>query len=503
MLNRVEELNITDFAGGLLTGGNPYTAKKNTTPNCLNVYADIFGNLARRDGITKFNSTALGGGTGYGLFDYEVTSGIRKIVVVIDDTIYKIDHWDGIYDSLRTGLTAERWGFTNFDNYLIMVSATNEAQVWDGSNSATTPLSAMPSGTTQVISWKQRVWALGGDDHDISYSETSDHTSWPTENTWGIYSYAGDSNQAFGLLRDFLFVFKKYSIFKVTYLGGSPLLDVQDVGAPTGTMSPDSVQQITWQGKKGLMFYGTDGKVYFFDGYSPPISVSDHVEEDNGETTWCMDFVNKNDLGIIHSINWTEKNWYVLFAPKKPSSTCNYAIVFDYSKAPMAVWPWDNYNASASAMAKFGNTNRAIFVDYSGDMHRMEYGNNDNGTPITSYWYSVHSVRGSIVKVKGSRFVRISLKNVGDFGLSFKYRTDWGLSWKDETFTMLGGGDTLGVDFVLGTSVLGGDRAVDKDLSLPIQSNHVQFGIYSAANQPKYEIYSMVELYKTQGAGIA
>jgi len=497
MYKGVSEFNITDFNGGLLTSGNPFLAKANTSPNCLNVYADRFGNLVRRDGITAVNSTDLGGGTGYGLFDYEVNASQRKIVFVIDDKIYKMDNWDGVYDEIGSGFIKERWCFCNFNNTLLMVSPSNVAQYWDGASDYTTDLPQIPYGTSRIIAWKQRIWAIGADDHDLRYSAPNDYTDWPSENTWGIFSYAGDANQALALLRDFLFVFKKHSIYKVAYLGGSPLLDVQDTGALTGTISSDTVRTVVWQGRKGLMFLGTDGKVYFFDGYNAPLAVSDPISDDNGEAPFDMTQLNLGAIENAHAVVWPDYNWYILFIPKKPSSTNNYALVFDYSKAPMAIWVWDNMNASCSAICKFKNKNRALFIDYDGDLQRMQYGNDDNGTPITAYWYSPHMIRGSVATLKGSRFVRITLKNVGDFTLKFRYRTGWDTDWQEEEFTMLGGGDVLGSTFVLGQSALGGDRAVDKDLALPVHSNHIQFGVYSDGSIPSFEIYSMVEILST------
>ena len=488
MQQKVQETSIDDFSGGQVTVGSPFNLKENVSPACINVYADRFGSLRRRGGFTKVNASAPSDDTAYGLFDYEVSPSVRKVVAQVGTAIYKMDNLDGTFDQLKTGMTATRFHAVNFNNTLIITNGADTVQTWDGSAASTSDLSAAPKGTRMAV-WYNYVWMVGQDANNLRYSDAGDYTTWPAGNTWGIHSYRGDKLYGFGLLRRLMFVFKKYAIFKISYLGGYPLLDVQQVDADIGCYSPDTIQNVNWAGNKGLMFLGSDKAVYFFDGYNSPLPVSAPIEFDNGEATITMEKI-YTDLSNASAINYPDKNWYILFLPLAATGdgTIEVAICFDYSKTPMAIWPMDNMNAAVSSIIidPSDNSQKAMFMDYHGYLQEMEKGTTDNGTAITANWATKHISRGSTFTLKQERTAKLIAEATGNYNLTLEYRPNWKTSWGSKAVSLKGEGSEL---------------AVTRDIDIPVLSNHIQYRIGSTTNQPSWQVYSLASIFKTGGVG--
>lgn len=490
MIQKVQETNIDDFSGGQITVGSPFNLKEDTTPACINTYADRFGSLRRRGGITKVNSSAASDNTAYGLFDYEVSAGVHKQIAQVSTVIYKMDALDGTFDSLKTGMTAARFHAVNFNNTLLITNGTDTVQSWDGAAASTSDVAAAPTGTRMAV-WYNYVWMLGQDANNIRYSNAADHTTWDAADTWGIHSYRGDKLYGFALLRRLMFAFKKYGIFKISYLGGYPLLDVQQVDSDTGCYSPDTIQNVNWAGKKGLMFLGSDKAVYFFDGYNAPIPVSAPIELDNDEATITMAKI-YTDLSNASAINYPDKNWYILFLPLLATAdgTIEVAICFDYSKTPMAIWPMNNMNASASSIIldTTDNSQKAMFMDYHGYLQRMEHGTTDNATAITANWASKHISRGSKFALKQERTAKIIAEDTGNYDLTLEYRSNWKTSWGSKTVNLQAEGSEL---------------TMTKDMDIPVLSNHIQYRVGSITDQPNWQVYSLASNFKSQGVGVS
>jgi hypothetical protein len=71
-----------------------------------------------------------------------------------------------------------------------------------------------------------------------------------------------------------MFVFKRWSIHKVTYTGTpSPLVVINQMKSAVGTASPRTIKNVNMPNKgEVLMLLGTDRKIYVFDG-DPPDTV--------------------------------------------------------------------------------------------------------------------------------------------------------------------------------------------------------------------------------------
>src|SRR3990167_686116 len=90
-----------DFSGGLNCNDNPFTVQDNETPDSNNVIPGLFKSIQRRKGKAKLNTTGIGASVVFNsLFDFAVTDSNHKFMAIADDGIYKMDSFDGTWDSI-------------------------------------------------------------------------------------------------------------------------------------------------------------------------------------------------------------------------------------------------------------------------------------------------------------------------------------------------------------------------------------------------------------------
>jgi len=145
MANRLQPLNLSDFTGGLNLRSDPFQIAENESPDMLNVEVDPSGGVRSRRGWTRWNTTAITGGTWdpRAMHVWEQSSGVHRVLLANDGDVYAatagtfavLSNGVGnlVADAAPHGAAFAEWG----DTIYIACGSDNQAASWSGTGSAT------------------------------------------------------------------------------------------------------------------------------------------------------------------------------------------------------------------------------------------------------------------------------------------------------------------------------------------------------------------------------
>jgi hypothetical protein len=281
-----------------------------------------------------------------------------------------------------------------------------------------------------VTNWTNYLWAanVAADSDRIYRSELYDHTSWlgnyyiiPTPGDVGITALA--------TLRGKMYIFKKFSIHRVTFLGGNPLIDIKQIKTSIGTASPRTIVNLeTPDNGEVIIFLGTDLQLYMFDG-NDTIPISEKISTYNGISNYCMfstattNGINAATLNKCHAVNYTKRHWYVLYFCLGNATTPTDALVYDYYAK--SFWAFHFANGfTCSMLSDNGAGQRLMYtagVNYS---WLMDSGNSDDSATINGYYSTGKIDFGEEIQKKELRSLNVTMNNAAVTPL-IQYRCDW------------------------------------------------------------------------------
>lgn len=519
---RTSVFAIDDFAGGLNTKTGSMQLPPNYSPNCVNVHSNLYKSLQARNGMSKLNTTAQAETKGNGLFVFPYWSAgtlIELLIAFFDDKMYKMDSLDGTYDSVTLGTAQSNDEFestvfsTTTQNYFIFGNASlNTLQVYTGSGATTNLNTGTMDSAKHMIAWKKHMWFGFTKESSTNYpyrlrrTDLNTYGSSASDFTAGVAGFDdvitndGDYITGFALLRGFLYVFKRYSIFRVSYLGGSPLVEIRQISS-IGTNSPRSIKNITLiNGDEILMFWGSDNRIYLFNGYNAPQPVSELVSEDNGYSSYSLPKVNMSCLDIINAENYERKHWYVVFFPTGTSTTNNAGYIIDYYSIPFSIWPISGWNMHSCCIAKDSVGSRNLYASsYNGRTYKLDTGNNDDGNNINAIYELPKLKVDKVPMLKRAQQAQTLLKAIGNYNVELGYRTNFLTSYKTKNINQAGGNYLLGSTFTLGTATLGGTESLMDTYDVPEVFNFIQFRYKDDSTNPRFNLYQLDLMGQPEG----
>lgn len=512
---------LEDFSGGLNTKTATMQIGVNESPNCLNCHSNLFKSLQWRNGSVYLNPLALTDTVGNGAIIYPNWSAgslTDQLIAFFDDKMYKMTGLNGSFVNIPFATAQANAAFdgtiysTATQNYLIMSNHNLTAlQVYDGLNNANMNSSVLTSAK-HVISWKGHLWCTytkeSGAEYPYRLRRTDIRTYGKDATDWtaGVSGYDdvvtedGDYTTGFAVLRGFLYLFKRYSIFRVSYLGGSPLVEIRQI-ASMGTEAHASIANITLlSGDEILTFLGSDNRIYVFNGYNAPQPISELISEDNGVSNYSMPKVNKNMHEKAVGIDYDRRHWYVLFTSFGNSATTNNGgFIIDYYTTPFSIFPFDGWNASGAIIASDSTGTRNLyFQGYDGRMRQADTGIDDCGTAIVSYYETSKMKVDKQPILKKAQQAQPLFKTIGDYDVTFGYRTNFNAGYVDTDINLAGTGFVLGTS-VLGTGTLGGIEGKIGVIDIPKLFNFLQFRIMSSSIEPRMNLYTIDLMSTSEG----
>lgn len=338
-------------------------------------------------------------------------------------------------------------------------------------------VSAAPLGKFITI-WKNYVFSAGirGLPNTVRYSDLSDYTTWTAANTLNFNTNDGDVITGMRILKGKLYVFKRYSVHRITFLGSNPTFQVDPI-LGIGTPAHYSIKEVDMGGELGtaLIFLTTDKKLAIFDGYNVQV-LNDNLSEESNDLFAAADDqpitfadINLTYADLFHAVVKQDTNEYILYCVLGSDTTINYAFVLDYKAG--GVYPYDGQIFASSLYALSTNKSKLLYTaGYSGYMWQMESGNSDDSSAINAYWVSgkIHPALVSLA-VKALQ-IALHFKEVtsaSTINLSLQFRADWNVSWSTAETTNYDHNDEL----AFGKTSLFEIGTIENTLQLKIKNN--------------------------------
>lgn len=361
--------------------------------------------------------------------------------------------------------------------------------LFDASSAVTsTGVAGAPSAKFYIV-WKDHTWAGNVSSYPdrLQRSANGSYTDWAgtdsgskdisTEDDVGITGFA--------ILQGKLYVFKKRSIWRVSYLGGTPLLEYRQATS-LGTSSPRTIRLVDVPGEGSRIFFlGTDRQVYKFDGYNV-VPISEPVREYNTFTNYCMIGddttygINSTALNACHATLDTENHHYKLYFCLGNDTTPKDSFVYDYLIKTW--WPM-NYSTAFKSSCNADNGAGRIreYVQGTGFAYLMNSGNADVAAAITAHWTT--RKLGEAPTLAKLNSINILSKSVACTP-TLHYRANWNSSWVAPTDSA-----------TLATATN------DHNKGLPIIPNLIQFRLRDSSTDAAFEFFAIHLIGEKIGRG--
>ena len=398
-------------------------------------------------GVTIFNSTAslfigrFGDSTDYfdgWLDELRISKGIARWTANFTPPTVA-------YSASTLTITSSRfWTFGDWQSGRALINTDIGLYTYTGTGSASV-VSAAPIGKFFTI-WRNYAFIFGirGNANQGRYSALSDYTTWAAGNTLNFNTNDGDVPTGVRILKGKLYVFKRYSVHRITYVGSTPTFQVDQI-LGVGCPSHYSIKEVDMGGDIGsvLIFLTTDKKLAVFDGYTIQV-LNDLLTEESNDLFAAADDQPKTfaDINLIyadlfHAVVKTDTSEYILYCVLDSDTSINYAFVLDYKVG--GIFPYDGQIFASSAYAMSTNKAKLSYcAGYSGYLWQMESGNSDDGAAINAYWVSGKIKPSLVSMLTKALWMGINFKEItsaSTLNIDFQFRIDWNVSWTTaETF---------------------------------------------------------------------
>lgn len=390
-------------------------------------------------------------------------------------------------------ITSSRfWTFADWQSGRALINTDIGLYTYIGTGNVSI-VSAAPIGKFVVI-WKNYAFIAGirGTPNGIRYSELSDYTTWPAANSLPTQFNTNDGDVITGIriLKGKLYVFKRYSIHRITFLGSNPTFQVDQI-LGIGTPSHYSIKEVDLGGDIGtvLILVTTDKKLVIFDGFNIQVINESLTEETNdlfgSADDQPLSFADMNFtyIDLFHAVVKNDTSEYILYSVLGSDTAVNYAFVFDYRTG--GIFPYDGQIFSSSVFAISTNKARKLYTaGYTGYMWEMESGNSDDGSAINAYWVSGKIKPGAVSLLNKLLQLALHFKEVSSgstLNLNFQYRLDWNTTFTTAEQTNFDRAD----DFAFAKTAL---------FDIGTIENMIQIKVKDSSSNPAPTIYG-VDLY--------
>jgi hypothetical protein len=500
------------FNGGLDTTTSPINIGNESSPNCKNVHTTLSGTLVRRNGYDDI-VTATNGRVCNGVFDYWKDSITHYLITYYDKYLYKMDigadnRLDNVLDSIvfSAQMANSTMEFEQFNdagtNYLIMASYNRDTlQKYEGTNCSNLSSDTDMPKPKYIKQWKGYLFCANIENYEsrVYYNDVSgaiiDDGDWSATKYEDIRTNDGDYITGLAVLKGRLYTFKRNSIHRWTYLGGSPLWSIKDAVNGVGAISSKSIINMTHP-KYGevLVFLAPDARFYAFDG-SQAIPISSKIETENYVSEFNLSRLNRDYLQVACAVDYQYRHWYVCSVPT--GATNDWTVIWDYYTDSW--WVFD-IDMSACAIVQSGGERNLYFGSDVSKLYRFDYGNSDDSANIAVNYDTKKFSHDNIPILKSQHYLDIQLRNVPATSINVKQKSDWATSWSDAEVKSCDGGG-----FILGTSklgdTLGGPDGLYATVDLPNINNTQQIRFYSSDDDPAWQIYAADLVTSGEGYG--
>lgn len=495
--------NVIQLFGGINVNDAPdIVSKKGQAEFALNVFNMPSGGIAKLFGRSKHNSTTIGAAAEVtGIFELRIST--PAFFCIAEDKFYKDN--SGSWEDKTGGVSItdsanNLWDFSKFQDHLIGTCLERDAAIeHDGGAGNAVAVSNMPAGKFNKP-FKNRLFSFNtAAQPKLGYwSAVNDRTSWTTASDYlNFKGSEADDEPLSGAAEhlDNIIVGKENSMFRIYHTGTWPPFKYYRIGGKIGLIAHFSMQSIPAAGihPPRLIWIWKDN---FYQLIGDTItSIGDDIKPFFSEGAPFQ--VNLSRLEYCSSGLIKEKNLYWCAFSAGSSSTHNYCFVLDYKNM---MWAICDFPINAFATRQVSGRDflySGTYIGFVGKHNPAVY--NNLGVAYTSTYWTCWIDWGDPQVDKKVKYIVGLLEAVGDFTLQVEYRTNLDINWKNlGNFTMETGGVKLGIDWVLGTSVLGGVDLSESVLEVLKRFKRIQLRFNQHTLDHYFRLYALGFLWKPE-----
>jgi hypothetical protein len=330
------------------------------------------------------------------------------------------------------------WTFVDWKSGRMLLNSDIGMYTYTGTGDLGT-VGAAPIGRFATI-YKNYAFVAGlrGSPNEIRYSALNDYTTWASANSLTIHTNDGDIITGIRELRGRLYVFKRYSIHRISYVGSNPTFQVDPI-IGIGTPSHYTIKEIDMGGDVGtvLCFLTSDKRLAVFNGYDLEYVNDTSIEKTNDlfqaadDQPIALSDCNMTYADLFHAQVNKNTNEYILYVVLNTDTTIGYAFVFDYKTG--GLFPYDNQPfASSATIVSTGKAKLIYTAGYTGYAWLTDSGDDDDGTDIRAYYVSGKFKPDALGLMSKALLCGIRFKEIyslTDLTMDFQFRLDQNAAW--------------------------------------------------------------------------
>ena len=476
-------------SGGLNDAFSPVAIEDNEASDLQNIVFTVSGSFKKRSGFSSVNADNTGATCG---IKYIKFSGGTPYLVGIfsDDKIYKMDYGasgpDGTWDNI-TGALSFNVGQDNLSSFaigedtLIIEDGLNSTPPykWIGGANVCSVLGDAPNATV-VAYHKNMAFAAGNvaAPSTLYFSDIGDISAWSTGLAGNVSVETNDGSIIRALVPGFdaLYIFKDYSIFRLTG-SDKDSFQLQKMVQGIGVTSPQAVSLI------GNQFFLTTGQgaVYLYDGAIGLKKISSKIAG-----------TLKTDLSFsryAYASSLTYDDDYYLSVSTFGSATNDLVLMFDTFTLSWTKFKGMNINAMTVADDGTGR-NKIFFGDYNGTTLKYPQGNNDNTAAIDAYYTTKQFNYPELGPTKDWKLLRVYVaEEPTSYNLTATIFKDFDTSGTAYSINLATASGAVYGTAVYGTDVYGGDTIVTKRIETNLEGDFFKIKFSNANVDEPFEVY--------------
>ncbi len=397
--------------------------------------------------------------------------------------------------SITTGAN-NLWSFSRFQDVLIGTSySRDDAIEHDGGNTNLANVTNMPSGRFNAT-LAQRLFSFNtAAQPKLGYwCATNDRNTWDTTNDFlNFKASEADDEEISGVGEHLntLIVGKNSSVFRLYHTGTEPPFKYYKLTGNSGILSHYSIQKIPAAGiyPERLIWIGRDN---FYQLVGDTItSIADDIKPFWSEGAPFQ--INLSRLQYCTSGLIKEKNLYWCAFTSGSGSTHDYCFVLDYKNM---MWALCDFPSNCFGTRIISGREFLYSGNYGGIVCKHDPAVYNNlGVAYTASFYTSWLDFGDTQLEKQVKYMIALFDAVGDYDLTMQYRTNLGVD--TNTLTMVTGADLLGIDFILGTSELGGVEVIERSSEINKRFKRIQILFQHSTLDEYFRLFAIGFLWKT------
>ena len=484
------------FSGMNIVDTPDVITKKGQSTYILNCYNYPEGGIAKLFGRSKHNSDLIGADdeiTGI----YQLNIATPAFYCIAEDKLYKDNagNWESIAGVTISDDKNNLWSFSKFQDLMIGSSFGRNAPIeHNGGAGDAAAVANMPSGRfNAVLALRLFSFNTVAQPKLGYWSATNDRTIWDTTNDFlNFQASEADDEEISGVGEHLntLIVGKEHSVFRLYHTGTEPPFKYYKLTGNSGILSHYSIQKIPacgiyperlfWIGRDNFYQLVGDTITSIADDIKPFFSEGAPFQINLGRLQYCTS-------GII-----AEKNLYWCAFTSGSGSTNDYCFILDYKNM---MWALCDFPCNCFGKRIISGREFLYSGNYGGIVCKHDPAIYNNlGAAYTASFYTSWLDFGDTQLEKQIKYAIALFDAVGDYDLTMQYRTNLGVD--TNTLEMVTGADLLGIDFILGTSELGGVEVIERSSEINKRFKRIQILFQHSTLNEYFRLFAIGFLWK-------